>query len=123
MESIFLFMLKSITVSGFLMTYYWFILCNKKLHTFNRFYLLSSVAVRLIIPLLNFSLIDLSEPGNAIRNVLPANTNTSAVSVKILSVIFFYQLHSTIYFHQQYLSIVHYQVNASEHTYEGMHRC
>ncbi len=54
MQTASLFLLKSIIISGLMFLYYWFILRNRKLHSFNRFYLLASVVVSIALPFVNF---------------------------------------------------------------------
>lgn len=50
------FISKSLLISGLLLGYYWLVLRNRKLHTFNRFYLLAAVTISLLIPTLHFSI-------------------------------------------------------------------
>jgi beta-lactamase regulating signal transducer with metallopeptidase domain len=54
-QTILLYVLKSIFVSGVFLGYYWIALRNKSFNYYNRFYLLLSMAVSLVIPLFNFN--------------------------------------------------------------------
>ena len=56
MPMFFYFMLKVILFSAVLFGYYHLFLRNKVYHAYNRFYLLAAVAISLLAPLLNFSL-------------------------------------------------------------------
>jgi len=52
MIPVFIYLLKVILVSGILFGYYWIMLRNKKFHYYNRFYLLSSLLLSAVLPLL-----------------------------------------------------------------------
>lgn len=54
MYAIAIFLLKSVIISGLLLGGYWLALRNKKLHVYNRFYLLSIVPLSLLIPMMHF---------------------------------------------------------------------
>jgi N-acetylmuramoyl-L-alanine amidase len=54
MNSIYLFLLKSVLVSGVLVLWYWLGLRNKRLHNYNRFYLLFALCASITVPLLHF---------------------------------------------------------------------
>jgi hypothetical protein len=54
-QTILLYVLKSIFISGLFLGYYWIALRNKSFHYYNRFYLLLSIAGSFIIPLFNFN--------------------------------------------------------------------
>lgn len=54
-QTILLYVLKSIFISGLFLGYYWIALRNKSFHSYNRFYLLLSMAGSFIIPLFNFN--------------------------------------------------------------------
>ncbi len=56
METILYYIAKSIIISGLLMTYYWFFLRNRKMNQFNRFYLLGTLLLSLILPLIQINL-------------------------------------------------------------------
>lgn len=55
MESLFTYIIKCMLVSGLLTSYYALVLRGRRMHGFNRFYLLSSVAVALVLPLVHIS--------------------------------------------------------------------
>ena len=84
--AVFLYVLKTILVSGIFLGYYWAALRNKKFHYYNRFYLLISLAASIVIPLLNFTWITIDEPVNygaaTILNYIVNNgaTTTTAAS-------------------------------------------
>ncbi|MGN6567010.1 MAG: hypothetical protein ACTHJ0_03605 [Flavipsychrobacter sp.] len=52
----FIYLLKVIICSGILFAYYLLALKNRKLHGFNRFYLLAATLCSVVLPLLHFSL-------------------------------------------------------------------
>ena len=54
MDSLPLYMIKLITLSGIFVSYYWLALRNKRFHYYNRFYLLAALFLSLIIPILRF---------------------------------------------------------------------
>ncbi len=54
MQTMLIFIAKSIVISSLLFIYYWVFLRNKKLHQFNRFYLLSIPVVSLLLPNMHF---------------------------------------------------------------------
>lgn len=54
MDTFFLFLFKSTVAAGIFFTYYWLFLKDRKLNRFNRFYLLASSGVSLVMPLLHF---------------------------------------------------------------------
>jgi beta-lactamase regulating signal transducer with metallopeptidase domain len=54
-QTILLYILKSIFISGLFLGYYWMALRNKSFNYYNRFYLLLSMAGSFIIPLFNFN--------------------------------------------------------------------
>ena len=58
-----IYIIKSSVASGIFYTYYLLALRNKKFHDYNRFYLLTSVAVSLIVPVLNVSLFQVQPTG------------------------------------------------------------
>jgi hypothetical protein len=59
MESLMGYLFKLVLISGFLTTYYWFFLRNRKFNHYNRFYLLVSVIISLVGPLVNFQMYQL----------------------------------------------------------------
>ncbi|TKK67488.1 hypothetical protein FC093_14455 [Ilyomonas limi] len=56
MQAILIYLLKATICSGILFLYYYIVLRNKRFHYYNRFYLLMSVALSLLLPLLNIEL-------------------------------------------------------------------
>lgn len=65
MNELLAYILKTALYSGLLSCYYWLFLRNKRLHTFNRFYLLVAIAASLLLPLLHFSLPGMQLPQSA----------------------------------------------------------
>jgi beta-lactamase regulating signal transducer with metallopeptidase domain len=63
-QAIFIYILKTILVAGIFSGYYWLALRNKKFHYFNRFYLLFSLVLSMLIPLLKFTWITLDKPAS-----------------------------------------------------------
>lgn len=61
---IFIYVLKTTLIAGIFLGYYWFVLRNKKLHYYNRFYLLFSLILSIIIPLLTFTWITVDKSLN-----------------------------------------------------------
>jgi bla regulator protein blaR1 len=55
MAAFLLYLIRSIAISGVLTTYYLAALRNRRLHAFNRYYLLSTLALSLVLPLSRFS--------------------------------------------------------------------
>jgi TonB-dependent SusC/RagA subfamily outer membrane receptor len=84
-QSILLYLLKTILVSGILLAYYWLALRDKKFHYYNRFYLLSSSVLSLVVPLLNFDWFTVEEPAliyssnEIIQFVLPTTIANNGV--------------------------------------------
>ena len=56
MTTFFIYLLKVIACSALFAGYYWWALRNGRFHQWNRFYILTSVALSVIIPLLNISI-------------------------------------------------------------------
>lgn len=56
MNTILLFLLKSVAVSGILTAWYWLALRDKRLHNYNRFFLLFTLYASIQLPLLNIQL-------------------------------------------------------------------
>lgn len=54
-QTILLYVLKSIFISGIFLGYYWIALRNKSFNYYNRFYLLLSIACSIVIPFFNFN--------------------------------------------------------------------
>ena len=53
MENLFTYVIRCVLVSGLLASYYTVVLRGRRMHGFNRFYLLSSVVVALVLPLVH----------------------------------------------------------------------
>jgi len=54
MHTLIIFLCKSVLLAGVLFLYYWLFLRNKKLYNYNRFFLLTTVIISLVIPFLHF---------------------------------------------------------------------
>ena len=84
-QTVLLYLLKTILISGIFLAYYWVALRDKKFHYYNRFYLLSSSLISLIAPMLNFDWFTLKEPvlinrsSELIQFVLPTTTGYSGI--------------------------------------------
>jgi hypothetical protein len=79
-QTVLLYLLKSILISGIFLAYYWIALRDKKFHYYNRFYLLSASVISLIAPLLNFNWFSVEEPviygsSELMQFVLPTTVN------------------------------------------------
>lgn len=61
-QLVFMYLLKSTIVAGIFLAYYWIALRNKRFHRYNRFYLLVSLALSVVIPLLNFTWFRIDAP-------------------------------------------------------------
>jgi hypothetical protein len=68
MDMLSAYFLKVVIVSGLLTMYYWFILRDKKFNNYNRFYLLSSMLISIVIPLLNFRFYSIAPSGNQLAD-------------------------------------------------------
>ena len=89
-QTVLLYLLKTILISGLFVAYYWMALRDKKFHYYNRFYLLSASVISLMAPLLNFDWFSVEESvlygspllygsGNLIRSVLPTTTGYNGI--------------------------------------------
>jgi N-acetylmuramoyl-L-alanine amidase len=67
MPAIFIFLLKTIIASSVLLGYYLLVLKNKKMAGFNRFYLLGSAAITLLLPFVTFNF----SPGQSAASSFP----------------------------------------------------
>jgi hypothetical protein len=65
MKSLLFYFFQTIICSGILYGYYYIFLCNKKFHLYNRYYLLTAVAISIIIPLLNIPVYFEAIPDNS----------------------------------------------------------
>src|SRR5580704_3513288 len=61
--SLILYFGKVILVSGILYSYYWFALRNKQFHLYNRFYLIITILISLILPCINISFLNNNSSG------------------------------------------------------------
>jgi TonB-dependent SusC/RagA subfamily outer membrane receptor len=86
-QTVLLYLLKTILISGIFLAYYWIALRDKKFHYYNRFYLLSSSIISLVVPLLNFDWFTVEEPtliyrsSELIQFVLPTTTGHSGINL------------------------------------------
>ena len=84
-QTLLLYLLKTILISGILIAYYWIALRDKKFHYYNRFYLLSSSIISLIVPFINFDWFIVEEPSLIYRSsefmqfVLPTTTGYTGI--------------------------------------------
>jgi len=62
METVYIYILKSILVSGILLGYYWLALRNTRFHHYNRFYLLATILLALVLPAIDLNWFTLQEP-------------------------------------------------------------
>lgn len=71
MAAVYIYILKSILVSGILMGYYWLALRNTRFHYYNRFYLIATVLISLVLPVVDFNWFVVYEPSSvSAREVL-----------------------------------------------------
>ncbi len=61
-QSAFIYIMKTILLAGIFLGYYWLALRNKKLHYYNRFYLLFSMLFSIVLPLVSFTWFKLEKP-------------------------------------------------------------
>lgn len=61
------YILKVIACSGILFGYYWLVLRNKNFHAWNRFYLLASVLLSLLLPFIKINFSTASSPGTIVQ--------------------------------------------------------
>ena len=91
-QTVLLYLLKTILISGLFVAYYWMALRDKKFHYYNRFYLLSASVISLMAPLLNFDWFSVDESvlygspvlygsSNLIRSVLPTTTGYNGIQL------------------------------------------
>jgi len=83
-QTVLLYLLKSILISGIFLAYYWIALRDKKFHYYNRFYLLTASLISLIAPLLNFNWFSVEEPvlygsSELIQFVLPKTNGNNGI--------------------------------------------
>ena len=56
MHPFYSYLIRSVTCSALFLAYFWLFLRNRRMHAFNRFYLLAAVVFSLVIPLLSFTI-------------------------------------------------------------------
>ena len=89
-----LYVLKLSLLSGIFVGYYWLALRNKRFHYFNRFYLLASIVLSLLVPILRFDWITNEKPvfmgsGESIDlRMSSTNQVTSQIGIGEISFIF-----------------------------------
>ncbi|MGN6267806.1 MAG: M56 family metallopeptidase [Ginsengibacter sp.] len=68
MDTFISYIIKSFIASAILFLYYQLVLHNKKFHSYNRFYLLTSIVISLTLPLANFRWFQIKESSNITTN-------------------------------------------------------
>jgi TonB-dependent SusC/RagA subfamily outer membrane receptor len=82
MTAIAYYLLKMLICSGMLTGYYYACLQNKLFHQWNRFYLLFTVIVSMVFPLLHIPLFDFSSQANAVENIAYTITASELAMLK-----------------------------------------
>ena len=85
MQAILIYLLKVIICSAILFLYYHIALHNKRFHYYNRFYLLMSVALSLLLPFLNITLWQFDSSNRQViqlMNVVAVNTTEVSTNRK-----------------------------------------
>lgn len=85
MDSFISYIIKAVIASGIMTCYYWFFLRNTKLHTFNRFYLLLTLIVSLVIPFIS---IELPVATPIYNDDLFVSTTTASTGVTLTEILF-----------------------------------
>ncbi|MFN5376769.1 MAG: M56 family metallopeptidase, partial [Chitinophagaceae bacterium] len=96
MLPLFIYILKAILVSGILLGYYWIGLRNTRFHYYNRFYLVGTVLLSLVLPLLDLQWFSFSTPESApvqqvvqfiyqSEGIIPENQGLSWDQILVLS--------------------------------------
>ena len=84
-QTVLLYLLKTILISGLFVAYYWMALRDKKFHYYNRFYLLSASIISLVVPMLNFDWFSVEEPviiyrsSELVQFVMPTTTGYNGI--------------------------------------------
>ena len=84
-QTVLLYLLKTILISGLFVAYYWMALRDKKFHYYNRFYLLSASIISLFVPMLNFNWFSVEEPviiyrsSELVQFVMPTTTGYNGI--------------------------------------------
>jgi TonB-dependent SusC/RagA subfamily outer membrane receptor len=82
MQGIYIYLLKSMLVSGILLGYYWFVLRNKRFHFYNRFYLIGTLALSVILPLLDLNWYAIQEPETvSIKQIIMLMDQPASISL------------------------------------------
>lgn len=68
MDTFISYIVKSFIASAILYSYYQLVLRNKRFHSYNRFYLLTSIVISLVLPLANFRWFQIKESSNITTN-------------------------------------------------------
>ncbi|MGN6619312.1 MAG: M56 family metallopeptidase [Ilyomonas sp.] len=85
MQTIVLYMLKVVLISGILVSYYWIALRNKRFHYYNRFYLLLSILISVVLPLLQLNWFTWKSDNNKAISLLNAVTTNDLQNVTVTS--------------------------------------
>src|SRR6266852_1796016 len=76
--SLLFYILKVFTCSAILFGYYWFFLRNKRVHHYNRFYLLCALLLSILLPFIKINVFD--QPENGITHVVFTPTEVLTVN-------------------------------------------
>ena len=87
MHPFIIYIIKLVVVSGIFYAYYFLLLRNRKLHTYNRFFILTGFVLSLVIPLLHFEFVRssavVSSPAIKLLSVINAGGNEPLPSVAV----------------------------------------
>ncbi len=89
MDTLVSYLVKSVSVSGLLLIYYLLVLRNRRLHSFNRIYLLGTLLASLVLPLIRLDWRPIHGPDSQpldvlIARIAPHHTAQPALPVKIM---------------------------------------
>jgi hypothetical protein len=89
MDTFVSYLIRSVSVSGLLLIYYLLVLRNRRLHSFNRLYLLGTLLVSLVLPLIQLHWRPFHGPesqplDNLIARIAPHHTTQPALPVTII---------------------------------------
>lgn len=87
MESVIAYILKAFIASGVMTCYYWLFLRNTKLHTFNRFYLLLTLAISLVIPFVSIKLPVNTDISTVFNNLPSADANSAPAGITLTGIL------------------------------------
>ena len=85
MQTIVLYLLKVVLISGILVSYYWMALRNNRFHYYNRFYLLFSILISVVLPLLQLNWFTWKGDKNKAFDLLYGTTTNNLENVIITS--------------------------------------